>query len=132
MVLTGGEPLLQVDQALINALHARGFAVAVETNGTIIPPDGMDWICVAQGRRGTRAQARARTEAGLSAGRRAAGKFHRPRLPSASRCSRWTGLKWREYRARHRLLPAPSEVAAQPADPQDARYQVEQTQWTYP
>ena len=46
VVLTGGEPLLQVDQALIDALHARGFAVAVETNGTIIPPDGMDWICV--------------------------------------------------------------------------------------
>ncbi len=46
MVLTGGEPLLQVDAALIAALHARGFAVAVETNGTIIPPDGMDWICV--------------------------------------------------------------------------------------
>jgi 7-carboxy-7-deazaguanine synthase (Cx14CxxC type) len=46
VVLTGGEPLLQVDGALIAALHARGFAVAVETNGTIIPPDGMDWICV--------------------------------------------------------------------------------------
>ena len=46
VVLTGGEPLLQVDAALIEALHARGFAVAVETNGTIIPPDGMDWICV--------------------------------------------------------------------------------------
>jgi 7-carboxy-7-deazaguanine synthase len=46
VVLTGGEPLLQVDAALIAALHARGFAIAVETNGTIIPPDGMDWICV--------------------------------------------------------------------------------------
>lgn len=46
VVLTGGEPLLQVDRALIDALHARGFAVGVETNGTIIPPDGMDWICV--------------------------------------------------------------------------------------
>ena len=46
VVLTGGEPLLQVDAALIEALHVRGFAVAVETNGTIIPPDGMDWICV--------------------------------------------------------------------------------------
>ncbi|TKW78550.1 MAG: 7-carboxy-7-deazaguanine synthase [Bradyrhizobium icense] len=46
VVLTGGEPLLQVDQALIDALHRYGFAVAVETNGTIIPPDGMDWICV--------------------------------------------------------------------------------------
>jgi 7-carboxy-7-deazaguanine synthase len=46
VVLTGGEPLLQVDRALIEALHVRGFAVAVETNGTIAPPDGLDWICV--------------------------------------------------------------------------------------
>jgi 7-carboxy-7-deazaguanine synthase len=45
-VLTGGEPLLQVDAALIAALHGRGFEIAVETNGTIAPPDGLDWICV--------------------------------------------------------------------------------------
>jgi 7-carboxy-7-deazaguanine synthase (Cx14CxxC type) len=45
-VLTGGEPLLQVDAALIDALHARGFAIAVETNGTIAPPAGLDWVCV--------------------------------------------------------------------------------------
>ncbi len=46
VVLTGGEPLLQVDAPLINALHSRGFKIAVETNGTIEPPDGLDWICV--------------------------------------------------------------------------------------
>jgi 7-carboxy-7-deazaguanine synthase len=46
VVLTGGEPLLQVDRALIEALHVRGFAVAVETNGTIALPDGLDWVCV--------------------------------------------------------------------------------------
>ena len=45
-VLTGGEPLLQLDAPLISALHARGFAIGVETNGTIDPPDGLDWICV--------------------------------------------------------------------------------------
>jgi 7-carboxy-7-deazaguanine synthase (Cx14CxxC type) len=45
-VLTGGEPLLQVDAALVEALHARGFEIAVETNGTIDPPTGLDWICV--------------------------------------------------------------------------------------
>jgi 7-carboxy-7-deazaguanine synthase len=45
-VLTGGEPLLQLDTALLDALHARGFAVAIETNGTIEPPHGVDWICV--------------------------------------------------------------------------------------
>ena len=46
VVLTGGEPLLQVDAALIAALHARGFSIAVETNGTIAAPAGIDWICV--------------------------------------------------------------------------------------
>lgn len=46
VVLTGGEPLLQVDAALIEALHGHGFAIAIETNGTIAPPDGLDWICV--------------------------------------------------------------------------------------
>jgi 7-carboxy-7-deazaguanine synthase (Cx14CxxC type) len=46
VVLTGGEPLLQVDADLIDALHARGFAIGLETNGTIEPPDGVDWVCV--------------------------------------------------------------------------------------
>ncbi|WP_424629533.1 7-carboxy-7-deazaguanine synthase [Bradyrhizobium sp. SYSU BS000235] len=45
-VLTGGEPLLQIDTALIDALHAREFLIAVETNGTVEPPPGLDWICV--------------------------------------------------------------------------------------
>ena len=46
VVCTGGEPLLQLDQALVEALHARGFAIAIETNGTHLPPPGIDWICV--------------------------------------------------------------------------------------
>ena len=46
VVLTGGEPLLQLDAALIEALHARGFALALETNGTLPVPAGVDWICV--------------------------------------------------------------------------------------
>jgi 7-carboxy-7-deazaguanine synthase len=46
VVLTGGEPMLQLDRALVDALHARGFAIGVETNGTITPPEGLDWICV--------------------------------------------------------------------------------------
>ena len=45
-VLTGGEPLLQVDAALVDALHARGFAIALETNGTLVAPQGIDWVCV--------------------------------------------------------------------------------------
>jgi 7-carboxy-7-deazaguanine synthase len=46
VVLTGGEPLLQADPLLIEALQARGFEVAVETNGTQVAPPGLDWICV--------------------------------------------------------------------------------------
>lgn len=46
VVCTGGEPLLQLDPALIDAFHARGFEVGVETNGTIEAPAGLDWICV--------------------------------------------------------------------------------------
>jgi 7-carboxy-7-deazaguanine synthase (Cx14CxxC type) len=46
VVCTGGEPLLQLDHSLIDALHAHGFRVAVETNGTIAAPEGLDWICV--------------------------------------------------------------------------------------
>ncbi|HEV8411419.1 MAG TPA: 7-carboxy-7-deazaguanine synthase [Gemmatimonadaceae bacterium] len=46
VVCTGGEPLLQLDTDAIDALHARGFSVAVETNGTQIAPRGIDWICV--------------------------------------------------------------------------------------
>jgi 7-carboxy-7-deazaguanine synthase (Cx14CxxC type) len=46
VVCTGGEPLLQLDELLIQALHARNFEVAVETNGTIEVPQGIDWICM--------------------------------------------------------------------------------------
>ena len=64
VVLTGGEPLLQVDTPFIDALHARGFAIGIETNGTIDPPKGLDWLCVSPKAAST---------------------------SSASRCSRWTG-----------------------------------------
>jgi 7-carboxy-7-deazaguanine synthase len=46
VVCTGGEPLLQLDAPLLDALHARGFEIAVETNGTVPPPPGIDWLCV--------------------------------------------------------------------------------------
>jgi 7-carboxy-7-deazaguanine synthase (Cx14CxxC type) len=46
VVCTGGEPLLQLDAKLIDALHGRGFEIAVETNGTIASPEGLDWLCV--------------------------------------------------------------------------------------
>jgi 7-carboxy-7-deazaguanine synthase (Cx14CxxC type) len=46
VVFTGGEPLLQLDLALIDCMHAQGFEIAIETNGTIVVPTGVDWICV--------------------------------------------------------------------------------------
>jgi 7-carboxy-7-deazaguanine synthase (Cx14CxxC type) len=46
VVCTGGEPLLQLDATAVAALHERGFRVAIETNGTLAPPEGIDWICV--------------------------------------------------------------------------------------
>lgn len=46
VVCTGGEPLLQLDEKLVNAFHKKGFETAIETNGTILPPKGIDWICV--------------------------------------------------------------------------------------
>lgn len=46
VVCTGGEPLLQLDGAVVHALQSRGFEVAVETNGTQDPPEGLDWICM--------------------------------------------------------------------------------------
>ncbi len=53
VVCTGGEPLLQLDAPALDALHARGFVVAVETNGTVEPPPGIDWICVSPKARAT-------------------------------------------------------------------------------
>jgi 7-carboxy-7-deazaguanine synthase (Cx14CxxC type) len=46
VVCTGGEPLLQLDSPLVEALHGHGFEIAIETNGTQLPPPGIDWICV--------------------------------------------------------------------------------------
>ena len=46
VVMTGGEPMLQVDAALIDALHARGFEIAIESNGTLPVPRSIDWICI--------------------------------------------------------------------------------------
>ena len=61
VVCTGGEPLLQLDATLIAALHAAGFEIAIETNGTIAPPAGLDWICVSP-KAGTRLAATAGQE----------------------------------------------------------------------
>jgi 7-carboxy-7-deazaguanine synthase (Cx14CxxC type) len=46
VVLTGGEPMLQIDDALVDALHARGFTIAMESNGTLAAHPGLDWVCI--------------------------------------------------------------------------------------
>ncbi|KQN71050.1 7-carboxy-7-deazaguanine synthase [Sphingomonas sp. Leaf62] len=46
VVLTGGEPMLQIDDALVDALHAEGFQIAIESNGTIVTHPGIDWVCI--------------------------------------------------------------------------------------
>ena len=46
VVCTGGEPLLQVDEEIVSALHREGFEIAIETNGTLLAPSGIDWVCV--------------------------------------------------------------------------------------
>jgi 7-carboxy-7-deazaguanine synthase (Cx14CxxC type) len=56
VVCTGGEPLLQLDRAAIEALHRRDFRVAIETNGTLAAPEGIDWICVSPKAAATLAQ----------------------------------------------------------------------------
>ncbi len=114
VVCTGGEPLLQLDAALIEALHARGFEIAVETNGTLAAPAGLDWICVSpKADAALRADRGRRAEAGLSAGGRRPGATSRPSPSSASPCSPWTGPTPRPTRGgRGRLLPPPTRAGA--------------------
>jgi len=78
VVCTGGEPLLQLDAALIDALHAAGFTIAIETNGTCAPPGGLDWICVSP-------------KAGAPLTLRAGDELKRRCRSAISSCSRWTG-----------------------------------------
>jgi 7-carboxy-7-deazaguanine synthase (Cx14CxxC type) len=75
VVCTGGEPLLQLDAPLVTALHEAGFAVAIETNGTLPPPSGIDWICVSP---------KARAELVLESGDELKLVFPQPGLDPAS------------------------------------------------
>ena len=125
VVLTGGEPLLQVDAPLIDALHARGFAIGVETNGTIEPPDGMDWICVSP-KAGADLVVRRGHELKLVYPQADAAPedFRRSRLRAFLAAADGRTRRDRKHRACGRLLPAPSAMAAQPADAQDTRHQI--------
>ena len=121
-MITGGEPLLQLDAPLIDALHARGFEIAVETNGTLPAPAGIDWICVSP-KAGTEVVQRSGDELklvwpqpGIDPGELSVWNFRSFAGPA-------DGLR-RAAAARAAaidLVMARSALAAQPADPQIAR-----------
>ena len=91
VVCTGGEPLLQLDAALIGALHARGFEIAVETNGTIRGSAGIELaLRQPQGRRRAPPAQRRRAQARLSASRLSIPPTSRPSPSAISSCSPWT------------------------------------------
>ena len=93
VVLTGGEPMLQVDAALADALHAHGFEIAIETNGTLPVAAGIDWICVSPKAGTTLAQTTGRrAEIGVPANGVNAGGDGRIVASSTAICNLWTAL----------------------------------------
>ena len=86
VVCTGGEPLLQLDEPLIHALHARGFEIAVETNGTQPVPPGIDWVCVSP---------KGRSELVVAAGDEL--KLVYPQEEAEAQPERFAGLAFRHF-----------------------------------
>ena len=117
-VLTGGEPLLQVDGALIAALHARRFEIAVETNGTIEPPEGIDWICVSPKTLPLAADRGGRTQAGLPEPAPRAVRRRGARLPAPAPAADGRCRRCGQHRRRRGLLPRQPALAAHPPEPQ--------------
>jgi 7-carboxy-7-deazaguanine synthase (Cx14CxxC type) len=116
VVCTGGEPLLQLDEPLIAALHAKGFEVAIETNGTLLPPSGIDWIrCRVQSQTGPGIEAR------LSAGERCTGAIRRPDVRSLLPATHGRTRSRSEHKTRNRLLSRPPAMAVELADAQADR-----------
>ena len=107
VVLTGGEPMLQVDEALIQALHGAGFAIALETNGTLPVPRAIDWICVSPkaGAPAPPALGR-RTEARLSRKPRSTRLKSKTSTSRISCSSRWTRARARRPISARRLTIA--------------------------
>ena len=104
--LHGGEPLLQLDAPLIVALHARGFEIAVETNGTIAAPEGIDWICVSpKGGHRSRAASRSGTEGSAAAAARLLPSCL-ARFRASLRATDGRPRPCAQYATRHRLVPA--------------------------
>jgi 7-carboxy-7-deazaguanine synthase (Cx14CxxC type) len=86
VVCTGGEPLLQMDARLIDALHACDFEIAVETNGTVAAPEGLDWVCVSP---------KAATELVQTSGDEL--KLVFPQTEAAAAPSRFEGLRFKHF-----------------------------------
>jgi 7-carboxy-7-deazaguanine synthase (Cx14CxxC type) len=123
VVCTGGEPLLQLNEELIRALHERGFEIAVETNGTIAAPAGVDWVCVSP-KQGAALRQTTGDELKLV--------FPQPGVDPRS----FEGLAflpaadgWSKPRDQHgacgAVLPGASGVAIEPADAQDSGHCIE-------
>ena len=120
MVCTGGEPLLQLDRELIDALHVREFEIAVETNGTVAAPAGIDWICVSP-------------KAGAPLVQKTGDELKLVFPQANAQPQEFEGLEFRhfflqpmdgpdrdaQYGAGGAVLHGASEVAAEPADAQD-------------
>ncbi len=113
VVCTGGEPLLQLDEPALAALHAENFQVAVETNGTQTPPQGIDWLCVSP-----KAGARSSSARGTSSNSSIPKRAQRPSSSSTSIFSIFPAADGRsrarsEHESRAPLLPPPPTLAAQ-------------------
>ena len=123
VVFTGGEPLLQLDTALLEAVHAYGFEVAVETNSTLETPLGLDWITVSP-KAGAPWRLRAGPELKLvypQAGLRSWTRCQKISVSPNTGCTRWTGRMGGQHGGDGRLLPRPPQLAAEPADAQADR-----------
>ena len=122
VVFTGGEPLLQLDPTLIAAVHALGFEVAVETNGTIPAPEGIDWICVSP-KAGNAIVQRTGHElkAGLPAGGRRSGQLRGPRFPASLAPAHGWARPPRQHGRGRGVLPAGRTLAPLAPDAQDHR-----------
>jgi 7-carboxy-7-deazaguanine synthase len=107
VVCTGGEPLLQLDAPLTAALKARGFEIAVETNGTQPVPPGVDWVCVSP-----------------KAGAELVVDVCRVEFPLFPDPAHGRAGRRRQHAAGYRVLPCPPALAAEPSDPQDDRHPV--------
>ena len=119
MVCTGGEPLLQLDEAAVEAFHAAGFEVAVETNGTQAAPPGLDWVCVSP-KAGAPLRLTSGDELKLVYPQEGAGPemFEDLEFPAAAAAADGRPGTGQEHPAGRGVLPGPPAVAAEPADPQ--------------